>query len=30
MHSGTIDAKSDGAGKGATFTVTLPLRVSSV
>jgi signal transduction histidine kinase len=30
MHSGTIDAKSDGAGKGATFTVTLPLRMSSV
>jgi signal transduction histidine kinase len=30
MHGGTIDAKSDGAGKGATFTVTLPLRVSSV
>ena len=30
MHGGTIDAKSDGAGKGATFTVTLPLRMSSV
>ena len=25
MHGGTIDAKSDGAGKGAMFTVTLPL-----
>ena len=25
LHGGTIDADSDGAGKGATFTVTLPL-----
>ena len=25
MHGGTIDAESDGEGKGATFTVSLPL-----
>jgi signal transduction histidine kinase len=25
MHSGTVEARSDGAGQGSTFTVTLPL-----
>lgn len=29
MHGGTIVAKSDGLGKGATFTVRLPLPVST-
>jgi signal transduction histidine kinase len=27
MHGGTIRAKSDGRGKGATFAVTLPLAL---
>ena len=28
-HGGTVTAASDGEGKGATFTVTLPLRAQT-
>lgn len=30
LHSGTVEAHSDGAGRGATFTVNLPLVVADV
>jgi len=29
MHAGTIRARSEGMGKGATFVIDLPLRGSS-